>query len=263
MKKALKQHIKNLPLIGDYLIKLQRRFNSKPKIYFDIPSIWFEKLFDEDYVNIVQVGSNDGVTGDPLYNLIIKHNTWTALFIEPVPFLFEKLKQNYNKESRFIFENSAVNKDGDWQIFYSVDEEAKTKIEMLPAWYDQLGSFSKENITKHLNGILEPYIVESKIKGVTLKEVLSKHQIKKIDIMHIDTEGYDWNVLSQLDFNIYNPKAILFEHKHLSKTEELKSIAYLKNNNYLIYRLGADFLCLNKEKFSLQKLSKLKAQEII
>ena len=58
------------------------------------------------HASIVQVGSNDGVTNDPSHDLLISHPSWTALLIEPVPFLFQRLKGNYPDSPRFRFENA-------------------------------------------------------------------------------------------------------------------------------------------------------------
>lgn len=33
----------------------------------------------------------------------------------------------------------------------------------LPVWYDQLGSFDRQHIVKHLDGRLEPFIVTSNV----------------------------------------------------------------------------------------------------
>lgn len=224
--------------------------NQEPcnKPYFDPPAKWVNQYLDNQELSIVQVGSNDGLTGDPIFKLVQKNKNWRVLFIEPVPYLFDRLKKNYNIESRFTFENSAIN-DGSYQTFYFVSEKAKEHIPNLPNWYDQLGSFYKKNIIKHMNGILKPFIEERKIKGMTLKQVFRKNNIDTLDMIHIDTEGYDWIVLSQLDLKKYSPTIILYEHKHLKKSEKKDSINFLKDK-YAIYELGQDFLCINRYKLN-------------
>ncbi len=44
---------------------------------------------------------------------------------------------------------------------------------------------------------------------------MNKHNVQEIDILHIDTEGFDYNVLSQIDFIKHKPYIILYENKHL------------------------------------------------
>jgi hypothetical protein len=45
----------------------------------------------------------------------------------------------------------------------------------LPFWYDQLGSFEKRHILRHLDGALEPYIVSEAVLCVPLADVLLEH----------------------------------------------------------------------------------------
>ncbi len=236
--------------------------NANKNNYFDPPAIWIESIFKETNINVVQVGSNDGVSGDPLYKLLKKNVGWEALFIEPVPYLFEKLKANYENQPRFKFENVAIN-NGSYQTFYSVKNSAKLEIPNLPKWYDQLGSFYRENITKHLNGILEPYIIESRIKGFNLPDILKINKVKSIDLIHIDAEGYDWVILSQLNLNQFSPKAILFEHKHLKIEEKQKSLKYLNQHNYTIFELGCDFIGIKMNSEIERQIKKLKGVKII
>ncbi len=98
---------------------------------------------------------------------------------------------------------------------------------------------------------------------MTLQNLFTKHDVNTIDILHIDTEGYDWKVLSQLDFNRFQPKAILYEHKLLSITEKNEAIDYLKTNDYLIHVLGGDYLCLKKQSFNAKAIKNLKSQKVL
>lgn len=241
-----KKILKRLPVLGKFLISINRyiiRKNVNRNITsYDSPSIWLKKLLKGDKIQIVQIGSNDGITCDPIYELVKINTEWKALFVEPIPYLFEKLKKNYGQDSRFIFENVAIN-DGSQQIFYTVKEEAKIDLPDLPSIYDQLGSFDKEHILKHLNGVLEPYIEELLLSGLTLEELFKRNKIKEITLLHIDTEGYDWKILSQLNFNYLKPKLILIEHIHLNNEEKDNLIIFLKMD-YFIFMLGEDILAV-------------------
>ena len=267
--------IKKVHFSPDYNLKLflkgiKRRFFKRKRAsrsilrneIFDKPAVWIERFFNKNENSIVQVGSNDGITGDPLHELILKNKNWKVLFIEPVPFLFDKLKKNYPPHERFKFENVAIN-DGSSQTFYSVQNAAKKEISNLPSWFNQLGSFNRENITNHLNGILEPYIEEKKIQGVTLPYILDKNQIQKIDLIHIDVEGYDWIVLSQLDVKKFQPKIILYEHKHLTAHEKKESLEFLKKHAYSVFQLGADYIAVKKERGVKKRLRVLKGKKIL
>lgn len=243
--RKLKQILKKVPGLGSLLVFINRRFLMEKVAPYDEPSLWLQKLLKDEEVRIVQIGSNDGANGDPIFDLVKRNNSWKALFVEPVPYLFERLKSNYGSDSRFSFENVAIN-DGTKQKFYSVKKEAKKDLPDLPTWYDQLGSFDKENILKHLDGVLEPYIEESYISGVSLEELFRRNNIEELSLLHIDTEGYDWKILSQLNLGFIQPKIILVEHKHLIKIEKKHLINFLKPH-YLLYSLGGDIIGILKD----------------
>lgn len=103
---------------------------------------------------------------------------------------------------------------------------------MCPDWYGQLGSFRRENIEKHLDGILIPYIEEIDVCLDTLENIVRNSGFLKIDVIHVDAEGYDLEVLSSLDLNYWKPSVIIFEHKHIEKfkvqqfLKDIKLIGY-------------------------------------
>ena len=219
--KSIKEKIKTIPVLGRITMKFYKLLYPNLKLDYLIQS-----YLSDEKSTIIQIGSNDGKTGDPIYHLLQKNKKWKAIMVEPVPYLFNRLKKNYLEDPRFIFENVAIN-DGKIQTFYAIKPEAKDKLEDLPPWYDQLGSFYKLNITKHLNGRLEPFIEEIKLQGITLNNLFLKHSITSIGLLHIDTEGYDWKILSQLNLNNYKPTLILYEQKHLSEVERKESIKFI------------------------------------
>jgi hypothetical protein len=68
-----------------------------------------ERTFEaRENVFFVQIGSNDGSRGDPLYAAVRRHGHWRGILVEPVPFVFERLKNNYDNDPRLIFENVAI-----------------------------------------------------------------------------------------------------------------------------------------------------------
>jgi len=168
--------------------RLYRRMTSTPYLkQKDKVSYWFDQALKGSSTQLVQIGSNDGKTGDPLFPLLQKYQSWKALFVEPVPYLYKRLSENYTA-SRFTLENVAIGEAGNMN-FYWVDPKAKDHLPDLPYWYDQLGSFDRNHIVKHLDGVLEPYILSAEISCITLDTLLDRNTISDIGILHIDTEG--------------------------------------------------------------------------
>lgn len=189
------------------------------------------KHFKKENIFFVQVGSYDGVDLDPIHKLIVDNRNWKGLFVEPVTEYFEKLKQNYKESKNYIFEQQVVSSQEKEADFYWVSSKAETEL-ALPKWYKQLSSLNRKHITKHLYGSLEPYIVHKKVKTTTLQNLLTKHNITKIDLLHIDTEGHDYEVLKSIDLEIYKPSVILYEYVHLTEEVQQTAKRLLQKYNY-------------------------------
>lgn len=145
--------------------------------------------------------------------------------------------------SRLHFHNEAVTEEGSDLIFYSVSDAAIEELgQNLPYWWDQLGSFDRGHITKHLDGILEPFIVQTNVKTVSLQEFVKRERLTSIDILHIDAEGHDLRVLKSLDFSEVQPQLILIEHKHLSSVDRVGLLELLNQWGYRTTLFKSDLI---------------------
>ena len=193
-------------------------------------------------VYVVQIGSNDGNAGDPIRSLLLQNLSWAALFVEPVPFLFERLRKNYAGSSRFRFENVAIGERAGVCAFYYVHETAKEHVPELPSWFDQLGSFDRDHISRHFGSALNRFIVSMDVPTLSLAGLLERNNVDKVDLFHVDAEGYDWEIVRQLDLTKYTPQVILFEHKHLSMKAKSEARAFLQDR-YRIIDFGQEYFC--------------------
>jgi FkbM family methyltransferase len=190
----------------------------------------------------VQVGSNDGLSGDPLHSLILGNPLWRGIFIEPVEYAYRKLVENYGPSERFIYEQIAIAEEAGDREFYFISEQA-LQDPSIPPLSDKLGSFNRSHITKH-SPLLEKYMRSTKVRCEPLESVLTKHNVARIDIMHIDVEGYDYRVLRQIDFNRHKPRLVLFEHTHLNPDELSKSYELLSYEGYNLVNCGLDTMAI-------------------
>ena len=196
-------------------------------------------------IRFVQVGSNDGTHGDPISALIKSQSGWRGVFVEPVPAIFRRLKANYGESPRFVFENVLIGREAGVVPFYAVSDQAREALgDALPYWYDQLGSFDRHHITKHLNGKLAPYIEEMQLPAITLPALLRRHGMESLDLLHVDTEGFDDEVLAQLDLDQHRPAVLLYEHKHLSIERRGRAEARLQAAGYQLHRYPDDTLAI-------------------
>lgn len=199
----------------------------------------------EDAV-FVKVGANDGVTGDPCSDILLADRRWRGLLIEPVPYCFNRLKANFSDAERFSLERVAIGPVVDTTTFYYVDERARAERPELPDWFDQLGSFDRSHIVKHLDGVLEPYILKAPVEVCPLGAVILRNRLTKIDLLHIDTEGYDFEVLKTLNFSKYKPPLIYIEHQHLPALQKKDMLRLLVGQGYRVRDAGRDYFALNE-----------------
>jgi len=214
------------------------------------------KLFDRKPVVVVQVGSNDGCQGDPIAELLRNNSKWNVIFIEPLPHIFRRLRANYPGSPKYRFENIAIAEKKERRRLYFVSDEIKKIRSDIPFWYDQLGSFDKGHILKHsmLLGLsrtqLEAFIASEEVPCEPLTEVLERNRITKVDLLHIDTEGYDYEVLKQVDLKTSPPKAILYEHKHLSNEDKKAAKKLLSGAGYRLQSDDVDTLAIMHSRIS-------------
>lgn len=194
----------------------------------------------------VQIGSNDGKSGDPIYQYILKHN-WRGILVEPVRYLFERLKKNYHSKKEFlIFENVAIASSTGSAIFYYLRENN----DGLRGFYSQIGSFDLDTVMSHKTAIpnIEDYIVKEEIAAITFNHLLSKNKINKVDLVHIDAEGYDYEIIKTIDFQKTRPDIILFESKHLVNEDYKQCVKLLKKNGYVAYKNNIDTIAIQRSR---------------
>jgi len=197
----------------------------------------------------VKVVANDGLTGDPCSDILMSDKRWRGLLIEPVPYCFERLKANFPDQNRFVLEQIAIGTGGAELPFFCVDSSAREMFPELPDWFDQLGSFDRHHILKHLGGVLEPYVLEIPVAVSTLTEILERNRLRDVHLLHIDTEGHDYEALKTLDFSKYRPVIIFIEHKHLSAQDKKDMAALLVSQGYSLRDCGGDYFALNQARY--------------
>lgn len=194
----------------------------------------------------IKVGANDGVTGDPCSDILLAEGCWRGVLVEPVPYCYERLRANFSDSTRYSIERVAIGKQCDRATFYYVDEKAKEVITDLPRWFDQLGSFNRRHIVEHLDGTLEPFIMEKTVEVCPLWAVMKRNEIEEVHLLHIDTEGHDLEVLKTVDFESAPPVAIFVEHKHLSEEANKGMRELFDRYGYTVRDCGSDYFAVNR-----------------
>ncbi len=194
---------------------------------------------------VVQVGSNDGISNDPLYASILQYKRRSVL-IEPLTFLSAKLLTLHKDHDFVTVLSCAIHPSSDRVDFFYLPETAKEKMgPEWKSWYDQIGSFSREHILSHARN-LEPFIETSQIECRTLDAIFDGQNIEQAAILHIDAEGFDLEVLDSLDLKKHRPHMVLIEQKHTPMLQLMKKVVQMAKLNYASFIYHDDIVFVQK-----------------
>jgi FkbM family methyltransferase len=194
----------------------------------------------------VEVGSNDGEQHDHLRPFIVSRR-WRGVMVEPVPYVFERLRRNYAHLDRVALANVAVaDIDGELPFFHLVEVEDPV-AHGLPPWYDGTGSFSRGALLGHVHEIPDvgERIVERRVPSRTLATLCREHGLDHLDLLLIDTEGHDWEILRSVDLEQIHPRLVVYEHFHLGVDDRRACRARMEAAGYATMEEGFDTFCLD------------------
>lgn len=217
----------------------QQRRLAAPRILRAFAASYPEAVF-------VEVGSNDGEKHDHLHDFI-RSNPWRGVMVEPVPFVFRRLQQNYGDLDRVRLENVALSSSDGTRDFFHLREARDEELERLPEWYDGIGSFSREVVLKHAPQIpdLEQRLVKTSVRCETFDTLVRRVELERIDLLVIDVEGHDWELLRHIDIAVHRPRLVVFEHYHLTAVERDESRDRFRALGYELLEEGFDTFCMD------------------
>ena len=176
-------------------------------------------------INIfVDVGAHKGTYTDLIIN---NFKTQKILMFEPQDDIFKSLKKKYENNSKITIFNNALSEKKEELNFHFNKHDLTSSLSVL----DPNNSYLK--LKAKLFGTNTTGMIEKKIKitTATLSSFMEKVNVKKIDLLKIDTEGHEYQVIKGLEGKIKNIKYILVEFHN---DEIYISYDPLKLHNYLI-----------------------------
>jgi FkbM family methyltransferase len=168
---------------------------------------------------------------------------WHGLLIEPQQNLYKQCVRNYEKFPNIIVENCGCGSKNEELILYGSGSLATTDWKTVEKY--RLESWSKR---------FYPNNVESqKIPTFTLDFLLEKHNIKKLDVLVVDTEGTELDVLNGFSIAKYKPTVAIIEcvatHKLLGEKSPLIN-QLMFDNGYKIVNLDSVNTVYANEEFN-------------
>ena len=172
---------------------------------------FFKKNFGEKYINVIDIGSHKGETIDYL----LKNFKIEKIFsFEPNVNLYDYLKKRarFNNEKVHLYNCGIGLKKEILQLNIMVDSASSTfnTINLNNSYYKR-----KNKIITFLSSKKDLIENREKVLVENLSDIILKNKIDQIDILKIDTEGYEFNILRGVkDMDFKKIKFIYFEHHY-------------------------------------------------
>jgi FkbM family methyltransferase len=220
-------------------------------------------LATQDAFSIVQLGAYVGDTSnDPLYTFLRDclpgRPRATVVLVEPVAEYFERLQKAYEALPAVQLECVAIAEQDCERDFYRLGVDPTRHG--YPEWLSQLGSLHATRMTEmwdhyerglmaalgetaDLKGFWLQHRVTERVRCTTLHQLLDRHHVIELDLLQIDTEGYDYEILRTIDFTRIRPRFINYERVLLDE-DEAACRALLVAAGYVLFDWGQDTLCI-------------------
>lgn len=201
-------------------------------------------------LKFVQVGANDGKTGDPIHNAVLAYAD-SALLIEPQSWLIDGLRSNYSSfAGNLVIENIAIGTaPGEMELHILDEVHWPEYIKRTGRHPSPIFSPCREQVLRRVSARLEldsesveAAVIPVPVPVEPLSSLLEKHDFTDVDILQIDCEGWDYEVIKSL--GDVRPPIINFESANLSETDWNSFVDWSIQNGYGYIRTGMDTLAL-------------------
>ena len=232
--------ILNYKLVDKNFFKNNRTVSSSSMLNLEN---FLKAIFKNNIKQLIQVGANDGKRFDVL-NKFIKLNKTKAILIEPIKKNFKELEINYQKMQHVKLENLAISVNSEINYLFKVDEKyLKYYGDHVPG----ITSFNKQHLINH--GIKKKHVTKERVNSSSIKKIILKYKLKSLDLLYVDTEGYDGKIiLDFLNTKMFNP-IIIFEYIHIENKIFEKVIKKLLISKYKFFAINENLVCPPKKKF--------------
>lgn len=236
------RQLRNLRDLGRIRTSPRSFRRNKPQFLVANPELEFGNLLEffalgfgnrhEDFY-FVQIGAFDGVDGDPLNDLVNRHQ-WAGVLVEPQRAAFEKLQRTYHGFGRLRLLNVAIG-----------PEDGETTIYTRKSGPISTASMRQEFLIKPGRGSGRSEITAERVTCLTPRTLLREAGAPdRIDLVQIDAEGFDFEIIKAFDLDAVRPRIIRYEHILLSETDKNRCLAHLAAHGYRFLLEDSDTLAV-------------------
>jgi FkbM family methyltransferase len=206
------------------------------ELNFDLEFVLAHLMLKKKDLFFIQIGANDGVTSDPLYKFVTEFG-WSGIMVEPMPQAFAALKANHQGNAKLKLMNAALSEKDGTRPLYTVRIDGDTFKKA-----DMYSSFDREVVLRNSNFVpdIADRIMEIDVKTISLDTLLREAGERNVDVLAIDTEGFDYQILKMIDFSRMRPAVICYEHTHLNRADMQAAANLLAAQGYRMTRDNLD-----------------------
>ena len=184
----------------------------------------------------VQVGANDDPEREPLRKLI-SENRWPGIVAEPMPRAFDALQRAYRDRPEVALEEVAIGPEEGDRPFFALGSSGGSPETAL------VGSLRREPLLFRRRELDDP-IFEMSVRCMTFDSLCRRHRVAALDVLQVDTEGYDLAILDQVDFDRLSPALVVYDNFHLAPPARSACAELLHRAGYETIAHRSDTWCL-------------------
>ena len=200
---------------------------------------------------VVNIGAMDGVMFDEMIGYTNSFG-FTGLYVEPIDYLFDKLKENLKDNPKNVFENSAISSyDGELEMIM-IEKDVIDSGKVHNCFYGMSAVYPPKNGlgSEGDRETVEKYGIKRIIPCITFETLMDRHTIRKFDVLKIDAEGHDYVIFKQIDLKEYKPSVVRIEHINLTEEEQKSIREIFEQNNYKYQIDGSDIVGIKESLFN-------------
>ena len=208
-------------LLNFYNFLLNHRSISRSQLFQDLFVLFIHEM--KTHGTFLEFGATNGIE---LSNSLMleREFSWTGVLVEPSPQWHPDLSTN--RPDAVVLDSCIFTETGkqldffvsDAGVLSTLDEFRESDASTMP------GNAKVRNQSGY----------HCKVTSISLNDVMLKHfGGNPIDFMSVDTEGSEFLILQEFDFNRYAPKVVTVEHNFSENQKRLDDL--FKDNGYVRY----------------------------
>lgn len=196
---------------------------------------------------IIQVGGNDGTSGDPLRKYLITPKDYKVIIFEPLKYYFKKIYNLYKNRLDVEVINKFVSNESNIKEMFYINPEIADEMDgdgPKNGWAHGQGSVNKNfiytqielnsfrgpryrnNIQKYKNNIISQEVNTTKISNLLIPDYTE-------NLLIIDSQGSELDVILSIDFKVNKIDLIIYEDVFPDSKNSKTIRKILRQQNFL------------------------------